>query len=110
MGAELLTLQERHRSRMRWSEWFKALGAGAPDGAGVGVTNDYTVLLHAAMEGQGVGLGWHHLVDDLVEQGRLVRPVVESVTTADPMWLNAPPGRALTSATEVLRDWLLTAD
>jgi len=32
------------------------------------------------------------------------------VTTAEPMWLNAPPGRALTSATEVLRDWLLTAD
>ena len=110
MGAELLTLQERHRSRMRWSEWFKALGAGAPDGTGVGVTNDYTVLLHAAMEGQGVGLGWHHLVHDLVKQGRLVRPVTESVTTADPMWLNAPPGRALTSATEVLRDWLLTAD
>ena len=110
MGAELLTLQERHRSRMRWSEWFKALGAGAPDGTGVGVTNDYTVLLHAAMEGQGVGLGWHHLVDDLVEQGRLVRPVVDSVTTAEPMWLNAPPGRALASATEVLRDWLLTAD
>ena len=108
MEAELLTLQERHRSRMRWSEWFAAVGAGAPDGAGRGITNDYTVLLHAAMEGQGVGLGWHHLVGDLVRQGRLVRPVSEAVTTAEPLWLNAPPGRALNSATEVLRDWLLT--
>ena len=108
METELLTLQERHRSRMRWSEWFAAVGAGAPDGAGRGITNDYTVLLHAAMEGQGVGLGWHHLVGDLVRQGRLVRPVSEAVTTEEPLWLNAPPGRSLNSATEVLRDWLLT--
>ena len=108
MEAELLTLQERHRSRMRWSEWFAAVGAGAADGAGRGITNDYTVLLHAAMEGQGVGLGWHHLVGDLVRQGRLVRPVSEAVTTEEPLWLNAPPGRSLNSATEVLRDWLLT--
>ncbi len=107
MTTELLTLQERHRSRMRWSEWFAAVGTGAPDGAGQGITNDYTVLLHAAMEGQGVGLGWHHLVTDLVTQGRLVRPVSEAVTTGDPLWLNAPPGRSMDSATEVLRDWLL---
>lgn len=106
--AELLTLQERHRTRMRWSEWFRAVGAPAPDGVGEGITNDYTVLLHAAMEGQGVGLGWHHLVKDLVAEGRLVRPVAESVTTADPLWLIAPAGRSLASATEVFRDWLFT--
>ena len=109
MEAELLTLQERHRSRMRWSEWFQAVGRTAPEGAGQGITNDYTVLLHAAMEGQGVGLGWHHLVEDLVQQGRLVRPVAEAVTTAEPLWLNAPPGRALTSATEAFRDWLIAS-
>jgi len=94
---------------MRWSEWFRAVGRAAPEGAGQGITNDYTVLLHAAMEGQGVGLGWHHLVGDLVQQGRLVRPVAEAVTTAEPLWLNAPPGRALTSATEAFRDWLIAA-
>ena len=59
------------------------------------------------MEGQGVGLGWHHLVDDMVVRGMLVRPVLESVTTNEPMWLNAPAGRPLTSATEALRDWLV---
>ena len=107
MAAQLLTLQERHRSRMRWSEWFRSVGATVPEGVGQGITNDYTVLLHAAMEGQGVGLGWHHLVGELVQQGRLVRPVAEEVTTDEPLWLNAPPGRALTSATEAFRNWLL---
>tara|TARA_B110000438_G_scaffold271357_1_gene289176 strand:- start:747 stop:1034 length:288 start_codon:yes stop_codon:yes gene_type:complete len=92
---------------MRWHEWFAAVGAPAPEGTGLGISNDYSVLLHAAMEGQGVGLGWHHLVADLVTQGRLIRPVAESVTTDEPLWLNAPPGRVLASATEVLRDWLL---
>jgi len=107
MGADLLALQERHRSRMRWSEWFAAVGSGVLGGAGQGITNDYSVLLHAAMEGQGVALGWHHLVSDLVAQDRLVRPMAEAVTTDEPLWLNAPPGRSLDSATELLRDWLL---
>jgi len=110
LGAELLTLQERHRTRMRWSEWFRAVGTTAPDGAGSGITNDYTVMLHAAMEGHGVGLGWHHLVVDLLDRGLLVRPVLESVTTDEPMWLNAPAGRALTSAATALRDWLVAHD
>ena len=107
MGADLLALQERHRSRMRWSEWFAAVGSGVLRGTGQGITNDYSVLLHAAMEGQGVALGWHHLVSDLVAQDRLVRPMAEVVTTDEPLWLNAPPGRSLDSATELLRDWLL---
>jgi DNA-binding transcriptional LysR family regulator len=107
MGADLLALQERHRSRMRWSEWLAAAGSGVLGGGGQGITNDYSVLLHAAMEGQGVALGWHHLVSDLVAQGRLVRPMAEAVTTDEPLWLNAPPGRSLDSATELLRDWLL---
>jgi len=59
------------------------------------------------MAGHGVGLGWHHLVVDLMDGGLLVRPVVESVTTDDPIWLNAPAGRALTSAATALRDWLV---
>jgi len=36
-----------------------------------------------------------------------VRPMAEVVTTDEPLWLNAPPGRSLDSATELLRDWLL---
>jgi hypothetical protein len=43
----------------------------------------------------------------MVVRGMLVRPVLESVTTDEPMWLNAPAGRTLTSATEALRDWLV---
>ncbi len=108
---EVTTLQlaERHRSRMRWDEWYAALDLPVATGPSEQITNDYTVLLQAALEGQGVALGWHHLVADLVERGLLVRPVVESVTTDEPLWILAPPGRQITSAAEALRDWLIAA-
>ncbi|MGC4012354.1 MAG: LysR substrate-binding domain-containing protein [Pseudomonas sp.] len=42
-------------------------------------TNDYGLLMQLVLEGRGVGLGWHHLVQHLVSQGRLVRPVEEEL-------------------------------
>lgn len=34
--------------------------------------NNYTLLVQAAIAGQGVGIGWGTLVDDLVDNGMLV--------------------------------------
>lgn len=41
--------------------------------------NDYNLLIQMVLNGQGVALGWDHLVGPLVEQGRLVRPVEQEV-------------------------------
>ena len=51
--------------------------------------NDYSVVLQAAIEGQGVAMGWRHLVDPLIEQGLLVRPVPQSLTTDQPIYIVA---------------------
>ncbi|MGE2211214.1 hypothetical protein [Pseudomonas aeruginosa] len=37
--------------------------------------DNYTLLIQAAIAGQGVAIGWHHLVDGLLEQGLLCRPI-----------------------------------
>ncbi|WP_020407844.1 LysR family transcriptional regulator [Hahella ganghwensis] len=41
--------------------------------------NDYNMLIQMVLNHQGISLGWHHLVDPLVESGQLVRPVSEEV-------------------------------
>ena len=35
----------------------------------------FPMLLDAVLEGVGIGLGWQHLVQDMLDDGRLVRPV-----------------------------------
>ena len=35
--------------------------------------NDYTPAMHAAMAGEGIALGWRHVVAGLLEKGLLVR-------------------------------------
>ncbi len=62
-----------------WRIWFALQGvdlaARSVNAPGIVNTNDYTMLIQMALRGRGVALGWHHLVDDLVGQGQLVRLV-----------------------------------
>ena len=69
--------------------------------------NDYGVVLQAVLEGQAVALGWRHIVAEPVAEGRLVRPVTESVTTDNPIYLIAARSGHLRSAAVKLRYWLL---
>ncbi len=69
--------------------------------------NDYSVVLQAAIEGQGVAMGWRHLVDPLIEQGLLVRPVPQSLTTDQPIYIVASRRGKLRAEAVYLRDWLV---
>ena len=54
-----------------WSDWFAAFGIDYRD-EGTGLrTSEYMLALQAAIGGEGVVLGWAHLVDRLLEQGLL---------------------------------------
>ncbi len=103
----LLHVQERHRSRLTWSQWFAAVGVDAPSERGATVANDYTVLLQAVQAGHGVALGWHHIVADLVTQGAVVRPVAEQVESGRLIYLHAPPGRGPSAEVDAVREWLV---
>ncbi|NCW55397.1 MAG: LysR family transcriptional regulator, partial [Rhodobacteraceae bacterium] len=37
--------------------------------------NTYPLSIDAAVSGLGLALGWGHLVDHLIEDGKLVRPL-----------------------------------
>ena len=103
--APLLHLEERYEPRFDWARWFSSHGVQAPVDQQGYRSNDYSVILQAALEGQGVALGWVHIVADLVDQGRLVT-LGEPVETDQPFKILTRTSRPLSEAAEAVRNWL----
>lgn len=57
-----------------WQDWFAAQGLADRRSGGQTRLSNYDLIIQAAIEGQGVALGWLGLVDNLLQSGRLVRP------------------------------------
>lgn len=77
--ANLLHLHERHWSAdaigwqpLGWEEWFRAQGARWDRGASSLTTNKVGLLVDAARAGEGVMLGWQHMVSGMISAGQLV--------------------------------------
>ncbi|WP_417553574.1 LysR family transcriptional regulator [Marinomonas fungiae] len=65
-----------------WEVWLKAFNIDffESDTEKCFNANDYCMLIQMAMSGHGVCLGWHHLVGDLVDQGKLVKVTNHQLT------------------------------
>ncbi len=103
----LMHLEERYKSRIGWTDWLKSFGVALKRENAMFRFNDYSIVLQAAIEGQGVALGWKHLVDPLIAQGLLVRPLSQSVTTDQPIYVIAPKNTELRSDVLNLKNWLI---
>ena len=103
----LMHLEERYKSRIGWTDWLKSFGVALKRENAMFRFNDYSIVLQAAIEGQGVALGWKHLVDPLIAQGLLVRPLSQSDTTDQPIYVIAPKNTELRSDVLNLKNWLI---
>lgn len=103
----LLHLEERYRPRLDWTGWLARFGVTMDRRTRLFRFNDYSVVLQAAIEGQGVAMGWRHLVQPLIAQGQLVRPLAQSVTTEQPIYIVASRRGKLRTEAVYLRDWLM---
>lgn len=76
--ADLLNLTPYGRSQVAehvdWDVWLRTLGMeiDLAKQAHIFNANDYSMLVQLAISGQGVCLGWHHLVGRLVQEGKLI--------------------------------------
>lgn len=77
--ANLLHLHERHWSAdaigwqpLGWEEWFRAQGSRWERGSSSLSTNKVALLIEATLAGEGVMLGWQHMVARYLADGRLV--------------------------------------
>lgn len=77
--ANLLHLHERHWSAdaigwhpLGWDEWFRAQGARWEKGLSSLSSNKVALLIEACLAGEGIMLGWQHMVKQDIDCGRLV--------------------------------------
>lgn len=105
---QLIHLEEPFRSAATWRDWFGAVGiAGQRVPKGLQI-NDYVLVVQSVIAGQGVALGWRHLVAGLVDQGVLVRLTDHALVTGMDFHVIWPRDVALSRAALDVRDWLLT--
>jgi LysR family glycine cleavage system transcriptional activator len=87
----------------------RASRAGAvSEFATVAVFDDANVLLQAALEGQGIALGFLPLIADEIAAGRLVQPWKEAVQPAESYYLLYHRNTITRDPVSRVRDWLLT--
>lgn len=103
----LLDFEERYRTRMGWWEWLKVHGVRMTRRRENVVFTDLLGSVKAAALGEGIALGWRHLVEDYLASGQLVTPLQETYRSGHAVYLVMPAQRSAKRGTEVFRDWLL---
>lgn len=93
--------------RQSWTRWLEA--AGIPDGAAVHgpVLNRASMLIDAAVDGQGVALARTTLAAWDVITGRLMRPFPIALPLAKTYWIVCPKVTSLLPKIQAFREWLL---
>lgn len=106
LAAPLVHLEERYAPRFDWASWFAEVGVGVEHELPGNRSNDYSLILQAALDGQAVALGWRHVVADLLTANRLVE-IGPTVRSDEPFPILSRKRSVLNPAAETLRDWLI---
>ena len=96
----------RLKDEKTWARWFAAAGIGESVPRGP-VLNRASMLIDAAVDGQGVALARTTLAAWDLIHGRLVRPVDVSLRMANTYWIVCPAATADVPKIATFRDWLL---
>lgn len=89
----LLVMDDNRVTLIDWSLWFANHGIRNTNRHRIRF-NSLPLLLQAACEGQGIGLGWSLLTDDLLLRGALVRPVNATMRTRGAYYLVVAENRS----------------
>lgn len=106
LGETLLVLDDDHPDWLGWTQWFRAAGVDTRALRRPIRINSYPMLLQAAVAGQGVALGWRHLVDDFLAAGTLVPPLPDPGVGLGAFYLSVTRPVPDGSPVARLRDWL----
>lgn len=105
VGERLLHLSDRAHAQ-DWTRFFDGMGLTVPDPARADRFTSFMVYLQAALNGEGIALGWDHLLTDLVNGGRLTIVSDRRVTSARGYQCRLTASGAAKPAARVFRDWL----
>ena len=91
---------------MAWSEWFRLNDVQMPASPRAVVVNHYPQLVQMAILGQGVVLGWRHMIDACLDEGLLVRATHASASHGGGYYVVSPNDRSQNQAARRFTRWL----
>jgi DNA-binding transcriptional LysR family regulator len=104
---QFIHLEEPHRPRPKWRDWFHSFDIDFTDrGEGLRL-NDYGLVLQAAMAGEGVAMGWRHVVQSLFKSKLLVPVLPQSWITGEEFHLIWSNRTTLSISAARVRDWII---
>ncbi|WP_213993397.1 LysR substrate-binding domain-containing protein [Sodalis sp. dw_96] len=107
LSLPLLNLPDPRPSRwLNWPEWFRRQRLDPGEGVTSLTFNAYTLVIQAALKGQGVALGWRPLVDQLLSSGELVTCGPECRTERG-YYLIQPVQESDSALNLKVKEWLL---
>ena len=107
---ELPLLHLRGENSSNWFDWsgvFRELGITSAPAPGQLRFDNYTLLIQAAIGGQGVAIGWRHLVDNLLAEGLLCRPIAAAVISRLGYYVVLPQRKRRGELIQRFVDWLM---
>lgn len=90
-----------------WEPWFRAAGVDAEEPTGGLVFQDSSMLARAAVDGQGIALGRHAIVQSDIETGLLQRLFDIDVPSTVSYYLVYPEASLKKPQVRAFREWLL---
>lgn len=90
-----------------WRSYFKGRRSLVEPSEPVLTFNNYTLLIQAAIAGQGMGIGWGTLVDDLLENNVLVGLREFSLRSDSGYYVVEPKPQELLHAKQFFINWLV---
>lgn len=92
---------------LSWARWAAMVGAGDVPTRSDLRFNHYTDAVYAAINGDGVLLGWRRMIAGMLADGRLIRLGMAVAVPPERYHLLRPDNPAPTAATACFTDWLM---
>lgn len=103
----LLSVEGADWVGMTWTRFLQAAGE-KPTHPNLRRFTSYVIALQAALDGQGVALGWSSSVGPLIAKGDLVQVTAAEVSDPFAIHVTWSASRPLRPEAEVFRDWLIS--
>ncbi len=106
-NVDLISVASAHSEWMTWAAWLQEVNASGLKTKQTASFNTHPLAIQAAVDGLGVTLGWGHLVDPLLESGKLVRPMGDiSVRTKYGYYLLRSEKAIHFNERQIVEEWL----
>ena len=105
----LLDREEAGSFGVSWTTWLTRVRAETGYVRRRVLFNNYDLLIRAAIEGQGVALGWSPLVSDLLKRKILIRPTASRMKPKESYHLVLPKGAPLNKNRDTFLKWIRRA-